>query len=646
MASAAKSLRSKHQIDLGTEEFRAMRRDFTVEREGINKEARTVDLSFASEQPVDRWFGREILDIAAGSCDLTRLNNGGAVLVNHDWDGQVGVVTKAWIDAGTKKARATVKFSRTQAGEDIFTDIQDGIRSLVSVGYVVRKMVLASMDGDVETHRVTDWLPFEISIVSVPADSSVGVGRSQTEPSKPAERQAPAIITSKSTSMTDEEKRAQEAAAELAKNHATEARSKERARIAELNTTADSLATRHPQHKDALLALARKCGETGDDVNAFNRSVLADILKTDDKAAPGLRQGDALVGLNGKDRKRYSIMRAIQAKMEGRALDGLERECSDELTKKLGRSPIGFFLPDEIVADAWGQRKREERTLLAGNAVDGGYTVPSELMTSEFVEYLRNNTRIIELGGRFIGGLQGDVSIPRQLTGASAYWVSETGAITGSGATFGQIVAKPRRIGTSVPYSKQFLAQSSLGAEAFVVNDSDKATAVELDRVAISGAGVAEPLGILNLASGDRSTSVTFGGAATWPKYLEFFSNVAANNALLGSPAYLTTPASAAKAMGIPKFSNTATPIWADDKVGTFRALWSTQFPTSGTLNQVIFGDFSQVIYLEWAGRDVIVDPYGTNATNGTVTVTIQRLIDMVIRRGKSFAISSDTGAA
>jgi HK97 family phage major capsid protein len=636
------TLRSKHKIDLGAAEFRAMHREFVVEREGLNKEARTVELSFASEQAVDRWFGREILDITADSCDLTRLNNGGAVLVNHEWDNQVGVVTKAWIDGATKKARATVKFSRTQAGEDIFTDIQDGIRSLVSVGYVVRKMVLQSMDGDVETHRVTDWLPFEVSIVSVPADSSVGVGRSQTEhTATQAVRSAPAIRTS----MTEDEKRAHEAQ-ELARTQAAEERKLERARVADLNKTADTLATRHPQHKDALLALARKCAETGDDVNVFNRSVLADILKTGDEAAPATRQGDARVGLNEKDRKRYSIMRAIQAKMEGRAIEGLERECSDELAKKLGRSPVGFFLPDEIVADAYGQRKREQRTLVAGNAVDGGYTVPSELMTSEFVEYLRNNTRLVELGARFIGGLQGDVSIPRQLTGASAYWVSETGSITASGATFGQIVAKPRRIGTSVPYSKQFLAQSSLGAEAFVVNDSDRATAVELDRVGISGAGVAEPLGILNLASGDRSTSVTFSGAATWPKYLEFFSNIAANNALLGSPAYLTTPASAAKAMGIPKFSNTATPIWADDKVGTFRALWSTQFPSSPTANQVIFGDFSQVIYLEWAGRDVIVDPYGTNATSGTVTVTIQRLIDMVIRRGKSFAISSDTGAA
>ena len=86
--------------------------------------------------------------------------------------------------------------------------------------------------------------------------------------------------------------------------------------------------------------------------------------------------------------------------------------------------------------------------------------------------------------------------------------------------------------------------------------------------------------------------------------------------------------------------------IWMDDKVGVFRALWSTQLPTTATpvANQVIFGDFSQVLFLEWAGRDVVVDPY-SGKKEGTVEVTIQRLMDVVIRRGKSFAVSADSGA-
>jgi len=101
------------------------------------------------------------------------------------------------------------------------------------------------------------------------------------------------------------------------------------------------------------------------------------------------------------------------------------------------------------------------------------------------------------------------------------------------------------------------------------------------------------------------------------------------------------------KAMTIPKFSNTATPIWDEnDKIGAFKAAWSNNIATSGsgTLNQVIFGDWSQVYFMEWAGRDVVIDPY-SGKKEGTVEITIQRLMDVIIRRAKSFAISSDSGA-
>lgn len=635
-----KNLQSRHQIDLGKPEFREMRREFALDRAGIDEEKRTVSLSFASEQPVDRWFGREILDISEKACDLSRLNNGGAVLVNHNWDDQVGVVVESAIDPATKKARCMVKFSRSERGQEIFHDVIDGIRSLVSVGYVVKSMVLQSVEDGVETHRVTEWQPYEVSMVAVPADASVGVGRE-----KPKDEPAP-VITARDNKpipqMTPEEIAAK--AAEF-RNAGTTA---ERERVKEINATAKLIVERNPSKAAEINSVALRYIENGGTVDAMNRDLVANVLSSAN-VTPAEVQTDATIGMSRKDVKRYSILRAIRAKVDGRPLDGLEREASDEVAKKLERQPMGFFLPDEVVYDAYAARKakREQRTLLATSAPDGGYLVGSELLTSEFLELLRNNTVLVELGARYLPGLKGDVTIPRQLTGATTYWASETGIITASSATFGQIVGRPRRIGTQVPYSKQFLAQSSLGAEAFVINDSDAAIAVELDRVALRGSGGSEPLGVARLDAGERSTSVTFGAAPTWAKYLEFFSSVAANNAVIGSPAYVASVASAVKAMATAKFSSSVSGIWDNDMVGTFRARWTTQLLTSATpvANMVIFGDWSQVLFMEWAGRDVVVDPYGTNATNGTVTVTIQRLMDMVIRRAKSFAISTDSGA-
>lgn len=628
-------LQSRHAIDLAKPEFQAMRREFRLNRAEIDKDARTVPLSFASETPVERWFGNEILDISTDSCDLTRLNNGGAVLVNHDWDDQVGVVLESSIDSATKKARCVAKFSRSERGDEIFQDVIDGIRSLVSVGYIVRKMVLQSVDGDVETHRVTDWLPFEVSLVAVPADASVGVGRSNKPISTratPAPQMPPEVTTA-----------APAAAAPVVTGIVDIAA--ERSRVKEIRSAAHVLAGRFPDHAEALRSLADKCAETGDTIDAFNRSVMNDILATKRTLAPVSQDPNAAVmGLSRKDVKRYSLMRAIRAKMNNTPLDGLEGECNTELTRRLERTPAGFFMPDEILAD----RRTSQRTLYASSPSDGGFTVPEEILASEFISFLRSNSTIVGLGARYIAGLKGDISIPRALTGAVAYWVSEAGSLTASSATFGQIVGKPRRVGTSVPYSKQFLAQTSLDAESFVVNDSDESTAADLDRVAIRGIGGVEPLGILNLASAELATGVTFGAAATWAKYLSFFQNVADAKAIFNKPAYLTSPASAVKAMSIPKFTNTSNPIWDENgKIGMFPAQWSNNIATTGagTKDQVIFGDFSQVLYLEWAGRDVVVDPYGPNATAGTVTVTIQRLVDCIIRRAKSFSVSSDSGA-
>jgi HK97 family phage major capsid protein len=637
---------SRHVIDLAAPEFRGMQRTFAVEREGIDKQARTVELSFASETPVERWFGREILDLTPQACDMSRLLNGGAVLVNHDWDDQVGVVVDARIDPATKKARAKVKFSQSVRGSEIFQDITDGIRSLVSVGYIVRKMVLQAVEGDMETHRVTDWQPFEISLVAVPADPAVGVGRSQPNPAQPVSSNRQPISSMSATAIENNPTPAAAPVVTGVRDHTAE-RDRSKAIIA----SSRALAEKYPQHAEAIRSIADKCIETGDNADALSRAVLNDVLGAERALAP-VRQGGADIGLSKKDQKRYSVLRAIRAAAEGKPLDGLERECSDEVAKKLERAPRGFFMPDEV---AHGHRLSGLRTQANGagrrdlNVTDpaaGGYTVGENILSNELVTLLRNQTKVVQLGARVISGLVGDVSIPRQLTGATAYWVSESGSLTQSAATFGQIVGKPRRIGTSVPYTKQFLAQTSLDAESFVTNDSDEAIAVDLDRVAIRGTGGSEPLGILNLASGDRSTSVTFGGAATWAKYLEFFGNVATSNALLGNPAYLTTPAAAVKAMSIARFTSGDSGIWdAAGKIGMFPAEWSNQFPTSGTVNQVIFGDFSQVLFLEWAGRDVVVDPF-VGKKEGTVEVTIQRLIDMVIRRGKSFAISTDTAAA
>ena len=145
----------------------------------VNEAERTVELAFSSEAEVEQWFGIEILDHSPGAIDMSRLNDGAAALVDHNWRDQIGVVVSARID-DDRVGRAVIKFSRSQRGEEIFQDVKDNIRTKVSVGYKIldAKITETRDGGNTDVITVTRWLPYEISFVSVPADPSVGVGRS------------------------------------------------------------------------------------------------------------------------------------------------------------------------------------------------------------------------------------------------------------------------------------------------------------------------------------------------------------------------------------------------------------------------------------------------------------------------------------
>lgn len=148
----------------------------SAEVTGVDIEARTVELAFSSETEVVRHFGIEILSHGKGSCNLSRLNTGGPVLMDHDRVRQVGVVEKAWIGADYV-GRARVKFSRSAGGQEVLQDIIDGVRQNVSVGYTIRDARYTGERDGMDVVLVTDWEPYEISIVSIPADAAVGIGR-------------------------------------------------------------------------------------------------------------------------------------------------------------------------------------------------------------------------------------------------------------------------------------------------------------------------------------------------------------------------------------------------------------------------------------------------------------------------------------
>ena len=161
-------------------------RETTIDQ--VDSDNRTVELSFSSETPYGRWFGDEILCHDEECINLERFSNGlGTVLFNHDRDAVVGHIEKVWLE--DNRGKALVRFDTDEQSETIFQKVQSGTLQGVSVGYAIyRYEVLEDEDTKSTNGRfngpayvVTDWEPLEISIVSVPADPTVGVGRSAEE---------------------------------------------------------------------------------------------------------------------------------------------------------------------------------------------------------------------------------------------------------------------------------------------------------------------------------------------------------------------------------------------------------------------------------------------------------------------------------
>ena len=161
-------------------------RETTIDQ--VDTDSRTVELSFSSETPYGRWFGDEILCHDEECINLERFSNGlGTVLFNHDRDAVVGHIEKVWLE--DNRGKALVRFDTDEQSETIFQKVQSGTLQGVSVGYAIYRYEVLEDEETKSTNGrfngpayvVTDWEPLEISIVSVPADATVGVGRSAEE---------------------------------------------------------------------------------------------------------------------------------------------------------------------------------------------------------------------------------------------------------------------------------------------------------------------------------------------------------------------------------------------------------------------------------------------------------------------------------
>ena len=607
-------------------------------------EARTMSFSFSSEEPVARWFGNEVLSHATGAADLSRLNSGAAPLLwNHDPDQVIGVVESASIKGG--KGVATVRFAQTPQADQILGMVQDGILRNVSFAYEVGDYTEAESDNDGDndgpTYVATSWKAYEVSFVSIPADSTVGVGRAATNQ-----------FTFSGVNMSDEQ---------ITMSRRERARSEgaleaEAARVREI----EALCKKHKISAGETEAWIRG----GFDLATARGLVLERILANPKAPVASFGHQDRELGM-GAEAEQFSLTRAIRAASERDWTGaGLERAAIREAAKRAGKEigPNSIVIPADVLA-RWATPGMQSRaTYQVGTATQGGNLVATNLLDGSFIEVLRNQMVTTKLGATLLPGLTGNVAVPRQSAASTAYWIAESSAITESEATFDQVTLKPKTVGALSKMSRLMLLQSTPAIEMLARMDLIKVLALAIDLAALSGTGTnGQPLGIVNQTGVNSVVGGTNGANISFDTLAQMYSATRLANAPGGDYAfafnskiygYLSSQkASTGQYLWNPAASS---PGGASDKpadtvrgypyaVSNQLRYTLTKGTSAGICSELIFGNWGELLIGEWGSLELVVNPYdSTGFTTGDVSIRAMQTVDVGLRHAASFSVMSD----
>ena len=635
-----------------------------------------LDMAFSSEEPYARWWGIEILDHGEKSIRLGRLNDGAPVLFNHDWDEIRGTHEPGSVHVSAdRKLRGTVRLTTaTQAGKETSALVQSKILTKASISYQIHRVVEKSTNkagdpiereldgalferileranhesrGDVRAFRrsldavagpfersddkpatyiATDWEPLENSLVTVPADNTVGVGRSR-DSTVPFFNPAISAAIKGDTKVSDESNAAAGASADdKSPTNPVEFEKKRKQAIRNL-CVAYKLDERYER---AWIEEGADMGKVSEDI----MKIVAERNSRDESSR-------AFLDLDKADVRKYSLMRALRAAANNDWKDaGLELECNQEISKRLDRTPksrAAFFVPLDKMLQSLPNAGRRDMTVAGSSGSQ--YLVGTDNLPGSFIDLLRNTSVALRMGVTKLSGLKGHVTIPKMTAGNTAYWLAdENTQITESQPTIGQLSLSPKNVAAITEVSHQLLSQSTPDAESLLMSSIARDIGLAVDVAVLRGSGSSgQPTGIVNTASIGAFTGTSLAAAGV----LDAQADVAAANALFPGCGYVTTPAVAALLMARPELPSTGTErLWkgnmATGSIFDFPAMSSAQM-SSATM---LFGWWPSVILAEWGVLELMVNPY-SDFTRGLSAVRGWYTCDVGVRYAGAWSYAS-----
>lgn len=610
-------------MELNKNQTRAI--NLTQNNNAIDETDRTVELSFASEIPVVRdikgTLYNEILLCSPENVDLSRLNDGAPVLVEHDAMRQVGIVENARVDMD-KVCRATVRFSALGTANTIFGMIVEGIRPKVSVGYNILDYYLDGNDL-----IVSKWQPYEVSSVSTPADNSVGVGRSLNSNDEITLEDQPQMEPEQKEELVQEveviEEVQEEVQAEVIEEEVPVP--EESVEVVEEPEVIEEVQEVQPE-----LVEERSIAVT-DIQESINKEVEENRIRE-------LQSISSVLGVSTEE----AIKNGVSVEDFKRSLNTDNKSIDKEIKKMEKKSLIQEGLRslkgeahDLETFEKGARGYNADLNAMCRSTADTTSTVTAaglvkEELSDAYIRQLLAETVLGKLNVTVFGGLagRGNFSIPRAkgMTPAAKFY-AEDEAVSDGFETFDKITLKPRMFAAGIKITKAMLL-SNAATERYVTDELLRQCSNGLESAVFAQIATTVPV---------KQTAVS--GQVSEADVQAAIEAISAKNVDINRCVAIVHPAMLAKLRQTAVLNNTSAvsmvaghryDMWLNDEV---RVLEST-FVAADT---ILIGDFSELIFANWnEGQELDFDDTTYRAAQ-TIAIRSFQYLDVAIAHEEAF---------
>ena len=587
--------------------------NINFEKFEVNEELREITFSCASDLPCLRWDEQhnieynEILLIGENNVDLSRLNNGAPLLYNHNPDSLLGMVERAYI--GGNKVFVKVRFSSNDDFADrIYKDILDGLIKNVSIGYQIMEFEDKTENG-INNRYVTKWEIYEASIVSIPADNSVGI------------RNINLTLHKDKKTMKRNKKQIEK---EIEKETEIEVENQDVQPEKETEIEVEKQVVEDENGETEQIDFDKENEITV--LKAENEELKREIEELKEKACSGIDENNNREQIEkiGEDFnvEKQEIQRAISQNLSVREFKQQIRNNNKKVevihNMKNTKRDFQEFLKARNFDKPFSLR---DFTGFGGKTSENG----APLIGTETIELVPALEKIMGVKGfRTLNGLHYNVSIPVQTGRNTIYQTADLRtAATTSNPGFTSKTLTPVKLSGNTVIGTELIVQANDDIVGFVMSSLEKELAYKLQDFMLGKVIAANP------------TEINYSAlsAIDWDDVLAFESAVGAY--ALNDLAFVMSPAARAILKGTPLVSSDPKFLCEDNMINGYECR------VSGCVSNdnIYFGDWSKLVLGVFGeGMDILVNPY-KYSTEGMIEVTASICVDAVIEQTDAFAI-------